>query len=100
MANRTWRLDMKRGSRITIFMLLLMVSASAAQAAEKERWLRKTGFGLMFHYEAFKTHNPKRRTLIRLGLIYNLLLEAVEEVLLKIKQQRGVMTGKMTRRKR
>ena len=50
---------MKRGSRITIFMLLLMVSASAAQAAEKERWLRKTGFGLMFHYEAFKNHNPK-----------------------------------------
>ena len=50
---------MKGGSRITIFMLLLMVSASAAQAAEKERWLRKTGFGLMFHYEAFKNHNPK-----------------------------------------
>ena len=50
---------MKGGSRITIFMLLLMVSASAAQAAEKERWLRKTGFGLMFHYEAFKNHSSK-----------------------------------------
>ncbi|MEC8934903.1 MAG: alpha-L-fucosidase [Planctomycetota bacterium] len=50
---------MKHGFRMTLFILLLMVSASAAQAAEKERWLRKTGFGLMFHYEAFKNHNPK-----------------------------------------
>ena len=50
---------MKHGFRMTLFILLLIVSASAAQAAEKERWLRKTGFGLMFHYEAFKNHNPK-----------------------------------------
>ena len=47
---------MKRGSLITIFMLLLLLSALEAPAAEKERWLQKTGFGLMFHYEAFRNH--------------------------------------------
>jgi len=47
---------MKRGSLITIFMLLLVLSALEAPAAEKERWLQKTGFGLMFHYEAFRNH--------------------------------------------
>ena len=50
---------MKRESRITIFMLLLFLSALDASAAEKERWLRKTGFGLMFHYEAFRNHTSK-----------------------------------------
>ena len=30
-----------------------------AVGAEKERWLRETGYGLMFHYEAFRNHTPE-----------------------------------------
>ena len=50
---------MKRGFKISIFLLLLTLFALEAPAAEKERWLRKTGFGLMFHYEAFRNHTPE-----------------------------------------
>lgn len=50
---------MKRGFKISIFLLLLALFALEAPAAEKERWLRKTGFGLMFHYEAFRNHTPE-----------------------------------------
>lgn len=34
------------------------MGASAAHGAEKERWLRNSGYGLMFHYEAFVDHTP------------------------------------------
>ncbi|SVD54759.1 uncharacterized protein METZ01_LOCUS407613, partial [marine metagenome] len=30
-----------------------------AVGAKKERWLRETGYGLMFHYEAFRNHTPE-----------------------------------------
>jgi len=33
--------------------------ASGVGAVEKKRWLTKTGYGLMFHYEAFKNHTPQ-----------------------------------------
>jgi len=32
------------------------MAGSDAGGAEKKRWLRETGYGLMFHYEAFKNH--------------------------------------------
>jgi len=44
---------------------VLMIYASFAlvagslQGAEGSRWLKDTGFGLMFHYEAFKNHSPE-----------------------------------------
>jgi gluconolactonase len=34
-----------------VLMLLAPIPAEA-----KERWLEKSGFGLMFHYEAFRNH--------------------------------------------
>jgi hypothetical protein len=30
-----------------------------AEGVEKKRWLRESGYGLMFHYEAFKNHTPE-----------------------------------------
>ena len=50
---------MKQNMKIGPVLLALLCCCASVQAAEKERWLRKTGFGLMFHYEAFKNHNPK-----------------------------------------
>ena len=41
------------------FLPILMLSALDAQDSAKERWLQKTGFGLMFHYEAFKNHTSE-----------------------------------------
>ena len=29
------------------------------RAISKERWLQESGYGLMFHYEAFKSHTPE-----------------------------------------
>ena len=37
---------------------LLLCCSLNVHAAVKERWLQKSKFGLMFHYEAFKNHNP------------------------------------------
>ena len=50
---------MKRGFKISILLLLLVLLVPETSAAEKERWLQKTGFGLMFHYEAFRNHTSK-----------------------------------------
>ena len=50
---------MKRGFKISILLLLLVLFVPEASVAEKERWLQKTGFGLMFHYEAFRNHTSK-----------------------------------------
>ncbi len=36
----------------------LLCCSLNVHAAVKERWLQKSKFGLMFHYEAFKNHNP------------------------------------------
>lgn len=40
-----------------MFFLVLTFSAFEAQGEENTRWLRETGYGLMFHYEAFKNHS-------------------------------------------
>ena len=37
----------------------LLAGALQAEVPVKERWLRKSGYGLMFHYEAFKEHSPQ-----------------------------------------
>jgi len=37
----------------------LVLTVSNARGEEKERWLEKAGYGLMFHYEAFKSHTPE-----------------------------------------
>ncbi len=37
----------------------LLAGAFNAEARVKERWLQKSGYGLMFHYEAFKDHSPQ-----------------------------------------
>ncbi len=44
--------------RITSLLLVLACLASA-QVEAKERWLEKSGYGLMFHYEAFRNHSPE-----------------------------------------
>jgi hypothetical protein len=40
-----------------IFSLLLISCCTTAQA-DDARWLQKSGYGLMFHYECFKNHSP------------------------------------------
>jgi hypothetical protein len=42
-----------------IVMPVLVISGFDAQCEEKGRWLQETGYGLMFHYEAFKNHTPQ-----------------------------------------
>ena len=37
----------------------LLAGALQAEVPVKERWLRKSGYGLLFHYEAFKEHSPQ-----------------------------------------
>ncbi len=45
---------------IRIATMVLAVAATMASPGEaKERWLEKSGYGLMFHYEAFRNHNPE-----------------------------------------
>ena len=39
-----------------LFLVLFFVLNSSVTA--QERWLEEDGFGLMFHYEAFKNHTP------------------------------------------
>ena len=40
-------------------VILQMVPVMSPQLSGQERWLEKTGFGLMFHYEAFREHSPE-----------------------------------------
>ena len=40
-----------------ITMLLLLCSAVHG---EEERWLKKSGYGLMFHYQCFKNYNSEQ----------------------------------------
>ena len=37
--------------------LSVVWTAWPAQAAERESWLKTTGYGLMFHYECFTNHD-------------------------------------------
>ena len=39
--------------------LLSALVAMPIQAAERESWLKSTGYGLMFHYECFTNHDSK-----------------------------------------
>ena len=39
--------------------LFLITCISSAQVKGEDRWLEKTGFGLMFHYEAFRNHSSE-----------------------------------------
>ncbi len=48
---------MKNTHRLIIFATLSLL-ATNTMAAEK-RWLQNSGFGLMFHYEAFRSHSPE-----------------------------------------
>ena len=41
------------GTRLVCIALFLVLDSSATA---QDRWLEKNGFGLMFHYEAFKNH--------------------------------------------
>lgn len=41
------------------FALFLITPVASAQVKGEDRWLGKTGFGLMFHYEAFRNHSPE-----------------------------------------
>jgi hypothetical protein len=49
----------RRAARYVMLVVLAAYVASPAQAAERESWLKSTGFGLMFHYECFKNHNAR-----------------------------------------
>lgn len=42
-----------------VLISILFHLVFCVQADSKERWLAKSGFGLMFHYEAFKNHTPQ-----------------------------------------
>ena len=40
-----------------LFILIFM--GFNTRICAQQRWLEKSGFGLMFHYEAFKNHNSE-----------------------------------------
>jgi hypothetical protein len=43
------------------FLLVALLLLSTAKATPcQDRWLQKSGYGLMFHYEAFKNHSPQK----------------------------------------
>ena len=44
-----------------MLVLSILLAGGGIMADEKqgERWLQKSGYGLMFHYEAFKNHTPQ-----------------------------------------
>ena len=44
---------------LTGVLLLLATGFLNAEPVAKKRWLQKSGYGLMFHYEAFKDHSPQ-----------------------------------------
>ncbi|MCP4847840.1 MAG: hypothetical protein GY899_07840 [Verrucomicrobiaceae bacterium] len=47
-------------SRIFIILFPVLLSGILhGETRPKERWLKKSGYGLMFHYEAFKDHSPQ-----------------------------------------
>jgi hypothetical protein len=52
---------MKRFSHMRRLWILFLwiLSFSDSLGAGKGRWLERTGYGLMFHYEAFRNHTPQ-----------------------------------------
>lgn len=42
-----------------IISLVLLIGISSVSHAEEKRWLQNSGFGLMFHYEAFVNHSSE-----------------------------------------
>lgn len=42
-----------------VLISILFHLVFSVQADSNERWLAKSGYGLMFHYEAFKNHTPQ-----------------------------------------
>ena len=51
---------MKRGVPwLKILVAVLLGHAFNERAISKESWLQESGYGLMFHYEAFKSHTPE-----------------------------------------
>lgn len=52
--------NMKRLLPLTcvVVMTVLLVSVARSEP-KKKRWLARSGYGLMFHYEAFENHSPK-----------------------------------------
>jgi hypothetical protein len=52
---------MKRSSHMRWLWILFLwiLSISDSLGAGKGRWLERTGYGLMFHYEAFRNHTPQ-----------------------------------------
>jgi hypothetical protein len=52
---------MKRSSHMRRLWILFLwiLSISDSLGAGKGRWLERTGYGLMFHYEAFRNHTPQ-----------------------------------------
>ncbi|MDP7206367.1 MAG: hypothetical protein QGH11_12405, partial [Pirellulaceae bacterium] len=45
-------------SRLGVLVILLF-SVPCAQVVGQQRWLPEAGYGLMFHYQAFKNHSPE-----------------------------------------
>ncbi len=45
--------------RLIFLLIFLSLSKIIAQPQQHDRWLQKTGYGLMFHYEAFKNHSTQ-----------------------------------------
>jgi hypothetical protein len=48
-----------RPKMIVLLLASLLLGDAGADAAPKTRWLQDSGYGLMFHYEAFKSHSPE-----------------------------------------
>jgi len=44
---------------IRLACTLIVVTSIASGQVQEDRWLEKAGFGLMFHYEAFKNHSAE-----------------------------------------
>ena len=44
---------------LKISAAVLLGHALNERAISKESWLQESGYGLMFHYEAFKSHTPE-----------------------------------------
>ena len=48
-----------RAGVLLILSVLLAGGGIMADEKQGERWLQKSGYGLMFHYEAFREHSAQ-----------------------------------------
>jgi hypothetical protein len=46
--------------RCRLVAILLVISCCGVAQSEEERWLKNSGYGLMFHYECFRDHDSAR----------------------------------------